>query len=358
MTQTYEEILERMNSSFTELSGFNADSASDIGIRLKVLAGEIFSAYTNVDWLQKQMFPQTATGTQLELHAQQRGLARRAAEKSQGTLTFSRNRAVEYDIDIPVGTVCATPGIDGIRFVTTEAGVLVAGETSTAVPAQAETGGEKSNTSANTITVMITPPPGITLVTNDLPFIGGTDGESDDDLRDRLMESYQNISNGTNAAFYYDFVSEYDEIDSVSVVPREQGAGTVAIYVSSGGSAPSSSLIEQIQKDISNIKEINVDVSISAPEFVTVDVNATVVAKDGYDFSEVQTNCINSLAKYFSDLKIGDPYLLAGAGDALFHTEGVKNYKFSESVSSDIEMTQAQKAIAGTISITEGTGSI
>ena len=51
MSETYESILSRMQGRFQELAGFPADDASDIGIRLKVLAGELFSACPNLDWL-------------------------------------------------------------------------------------------------------------------------------------------------------------------------------------------------------------------------------------------------------------------------------------------------------------------
>ena len=48
--ESYEEILERMKNKFTELSGSNVNDDSDIGIRMKVLAGEIFSLQNNVNW--------------------------------------------------------------------------------------------------------------------------------------------------------------------------------------------------------------------------------------------------------------------------------------------------------------------
>ena len=40
---SYQEILDRMKEKYKELSGYDADGASDIGIRMQVLAGEVFS---------------------------------------------------------------------------------------------------------------------------------------------------------------------------------------------------------------------------------------------------------------------------------------------------------------------------
>ena len=223
MSETYEAILERMENRFQELAGFSPDDASDIGIRLKVLAGEIFSAYTNLSWLQRQVFPQTAQGTYLDYHAQQRGLQRKPALPSQGILQFSRETALPYDAVIPEGTVCAVSGENGVRFVTTRRAVLKAEEFSVSVPAQSEEGGQAMNAAAGAIQVLVTPPPGITAVTNPNGFTGGADGETDDGLRERILESYRSIPNGTNSAFYREFVLQYDEIYSASVVPRARG---------------------------------------------------------------------------------------------------------------------------------------
>ena len=43
MSETYSEILERMQNEFEKNAGYVPDNASDIGIRMKTLAGEIFS---------------------------------------------------------------------------------------------------------------------------------------------------------------------------------------------------------------------------------------------------------------------------------------------------------------------------
>ena len=56
---TYDEILQRMQETFAQQAGFQADDASDIGIRLKVLAGEIYSACSQAEFLKRQAFPQT-----------------------------------------------------------------------------------------------------------------------------------------------------------------------------------------------------------------------------------------------------------------------------------------------------------
>ena len=49
-TDSYESIYERMKAKYEELSGADFDEGSDIAIRLRVLAGEIFNAQSGMEW--------------------------------------------------------------------------------------------------------------------------------------------------------------------------------------------------------------------------------------------------------------------------------------------------------------------
>ena len=55
--QSYGEILNRMTDYYREKTGTEPDRASDIGIRMEILAGEVFKAYSEMNWLKNQMFP-------------------------------------------------------------------------------------------------------------------------------------------------------------------------------------------------------------------------------------------------------------------------------------------------------------
>ena len=85
---TYDEIYNRMKSEFSAKSKYDFDEASDAAIRMRVLAGEIFNAMTNIEWLKNQMFVATASGEYLDYFASQRGLERKQAQKAQGEITF------------------------------------------------------------------------------------------------------------------------------------------------------------------------------------------------------------------------------------------------------------------------------
>lgn len=351
--KTYDEILSSMQEKFIQLSGLEPDDASDIGIRIKVLAGEIFSLLSNIDWLKRQVFPQTAVGEYLDLHAQQRGLERKEAAKSTGTLTFSRTSPLLYDVSIPKGTVCSTSGTDPIRVVTTNKVILYAGEYSVSAPAEAEQGGPSGNLAIDSVSIMVTPPPGISSVTNSTPFTGGSNAETDDELRERLLYSYKNIPNGTNTAFYKNEVSKYSGVNSVSVVPKARGAGTVDIYVDTD-SQDANTLITKIQNDLNSLREINVDVLVQAPSAIQCSVYFNLWVDPAYDFNAVKLACVATVTSYINSLGIGKKFYLSGVGNAIFNVPGVVNYSFITSLCSDKTITNTQIATVGTIGVTEG----
>ena len=116
--KTYEEIYESMKQAYETERGDEVDEASDIAIRLRVLAGEIYNMQTELEWTKRQFFAATATGEYLDYIALQRGLERKPARKAKGALTFSLEEAKNFAVAIPAGTVVATDGEVPVRFVT------------------------------------------------------------------------------------------------------------------------------------------------------------------------------------------------------------------------------------------------
>ena len=124
------------------------------------------------------------------LYTSERGIKRRAAQAASGVLLFSRAKPLWYRAVIDKGTVCAVPGEDGERYVTTEEAILAVGDTSVTVPAKAEKPGKHGNAAVGAVTTLVTVPPGIEQVTNPKAFTGGMDEEGDESLRSRLTQRY------------------------------------------------------------------------------------------------------------------------------------------------------------------------
>ena len=301
--QTYEGILVRMEEAFAEQAGFVPDDASDLGIRLKVLAGEIRNLYAGMEWLQRQAFPQTASGEALEMHAEERGLARREASPSYGTLLFRRTGALNYSLPIPMGTVCASEEDPSVRFVTAEESALPPNETEVAVAAVSEGTGLACNAAANTVTVMVTPPAGIETVSN-TAFSGGMDLETDESLRSRLAERFAAPVNGTNRSFYAAFAESYEGIFSANALIGTD-PGTVNVYVCGKNGEAGAALRQRIQQDLNAVKEANVTVSVQEAGTYAYVLWAEIRPAAGYTFAEARAECEAIVRTYCSELGVG-----------------------------------------------------
>ena len=71
-------------------------------------------------------------------------------------MKFSINEASDSDISIPKGTICATSGVNSIRFITLDDAVISAGNLYAEVTAQSEEAGKASNANSGTVTIMVT----------------------------------------------------------------------------------------------------------------------------------------------------------------------------------------------------------
>lgn len=348
--ETYHEILERMQNAFYEEAGFSADDASDIGIRLKVLAGEIFSLYNGMEWISRQCFAQTAVGESLDLHAGQRGLVRKEAVPAGGALLFSRATGLRYDVQIPKGTVCAAQGDSSTRFVTTEDAVLPSQELSVLVPAEAQQGGKDTNAAAEKITVLVTPPAGIEAVTNPEPFTGGMNAETDEELRKRILDSYAEISNGTNAEFYRKRALQHEGVYSAGVIARENGAGTVSVYLAGQGGPVSTAVAQEVQKELSQLREINVDVTVSPAVKKECTLLLGVTPKPNTSLESAKTVIQDAVKDYFSKLGVGQDVLMVEIGKLLLETGMIYNYKITDS---DKVIADNQIAVLDTVTVME-----
>lgn len=348
LVQPYETVLARMKDKFTQLAGYPPDDASDIGIRMKVLAGEIYSASCAQDWLCRQTFVPYATGKQLEYHAAERGLSRKPAAAASGVLTFSRKTALWYDVKIPAGTLCATSGDGAVQYETGADAVLQLGRTSVDVPASAQAAGTGGNTEAGTVCVMLTVPSEIESVTNAQAFTGGSDAESDEDLRARLLACWQEPANSANAAWYRKAAESCAGVHSAQVVPCADGAGTVTVFLGGDGKAAPDAAVQTLQAVFNEKRELGTAVTVKAAQTVPVDVSFRVSAAKGENFMAASLHSQLAVNDYFRTLNVGDPVVISALTVAIFATGFVSDCVFT-SVGKAVQ--PGQLAVPGNIDV-------
>lgn len=321
---TIDEIYGQMVEAFQKETGVTLAGDGDMAVRLYAVAAQIYALYVQADWVNRQCFPQTAQGEYLDKHAQLRGLVRRAAVAAEGILRFETDQAPSTDLTIPAGTVCMTAGL--VRFETTQEAVLQAGETMVETTAAAVEPGASGNVAAGTIRAMAVAPVGVSRCTNPEGFSGGLDEESDEELRERVLETFQRLPNGANAAFYQQGALSFTGVASAQVIPRSRGVGTVDVVIATEAGLPDEELLSQVRAWFEERREIAVDVAVLAPTVKTVNVTVKVKAREGRDAAAVRQTVKNALSAWFTGARLGKNLLRAQLGGVVYGVEGVENY--------------------------------
>ncbi|MCI2057965.1 MAG: baseplate J/gp47 family protein [Oscillibacter sp.] len=321
--KTVEEIYQELLAAFAERAGWTPGDDCDLSVRLYAAAAQLQALAIQADWVLDQSFPQTASGTYLDNHAELRGLARAPAGKASGTLRFSAPSAPAADLTVEAGTICMTAA--GTRFTTVQSAVLPAGKLSVEAPAAAVEAGSSGNAVAGTVTLLGAYPAGITAVTNPAAFAGGCDDEDDESLRRRILESYRRLPNGANAAWYEQTAMSHSGAATARAIGRARGIGTVDVYVATAAGQPDAALLSAIQSDLAQKREIAVDVQVKAPTLSPVNISAEISLKEGAEFAAAETAIRAALGELFTGKLLGQPVSMAGLNSLIYGIEGVSN---------------------------------
>ncbi len=350
---SYETILTTMKEKFKELSGYEVPDGTDIDIRMKVLAGELFSAESNLDFVKRQMFAQTATGEYLDLHAADRGLSRRPAVKAWGVVSFLVNEAREEPIYIPAGTVVSTSGSNPITFVTNNAVTLVAGGVRVSANCTAQVAGASGNVAPNAINLMVTQIVGIDRVINYGEFNEGKDEETDEELRARVLDSYINVTDGSNTAYYKKIAENIPDVRSAKVVPEARGAGTVDVNVCGFGFEVTSHTLMLVQRALDAAKGINLDVRANAAVAAPVSIGIIVKVEDGYSFNTVKNQVEEAIIDFINTREVGESIVDSQVGRVISEVEGVYRFRWGSAYASNYNITATYFAHPNIIDISE-----
>lgn len=343
--ETYEEIVQNMMNNFKSRAGYSADEASDVGIRIRVFAGEVYNIKVYMEWIKRQAFPQTAQGEYLDYHAQMRGLERKTAEKAVGSLLFALPEVSTVKVEIPAGTIVSTNGEEAISFQTTEYAYIDIGQKTVTVSAEAVEGGVKGNVMPNLISVIVTMTADNLSVTNLTAFTQGTDAEDDETLRNRIINSLKFITNGTNIAYYSALAKTINGVECVNVVPRKAGKGTVYVYISGKSTTLDSETVAKVKSLLSEQREVNVYVTVKPATLLKCTIDVKVTLEDGYDIENVQSEVQAKIEEILAGYNVGQSLEEKVINDVLFHTEGIKDFEISTSGTTGLTPTTSQKIV-------------
>lgn len=325
MNLTYNEILEKMRGGYFDACGERLKENSESEKRLEAVASELYALSCYGDYIFKQAFVQTATGEELDKHAQLRGVKRKSADFSHGEVTFSVLTPADENISIPKGTICSVKNKPYLQFATDEQCVINAGELNATVAVTALSSGGEHNVKPYEISVMVNAPTSVYSVFNSDYLQGGCDTESDASLRRRIINHYAMPANGVNCCSVANALLDYDFVRDCNVfLTQEKGVITVVIKSKTGKLEA-----EEINKILDSVglaelvgASVEIVESKSEDFAITVEANARV----GFDKAKTEQEIKKAVKEICSALKIGEPLFLSDVTRKLMSVNGIGSF--------------------------------
>lgn len=328
------------------------------------MSGAAFLCLLYVDWLSNQLLPDTAESVWLDRHGTlwltnaDGSKGRKLGTYASGVITMTGT----FGTPVPYGTQL-TGGISGILFQTQEVATIGAGPTPISVRAlSVGAAGNLAAGSGMTLAVAIAGVDGqATVVSMD----GGTDPETDDELRARVLERIQNPPMGGDADDYVEWSLAVGGVTRAWSAPNEMGIGTVTVRFmmddlrSTNDGFPLDDDVAAVQAYLDTVRPVCVkDFFVEAPIAYPVDFTiADLEPGDAGTRAAVAVSVANMLHDKAAPgyalngvLQPAQTIYAAWVSDAILNTIGVVSFDLNMA---DVPMPDnGHMAVLGTITYT------
>lgn len=315
--QTYEVIKERILDG--NISNIDKKEGSFTNNMISPIAVEFARTYMEFEHILNILFVTDSYGEYLDKRANEFGIYRKMGTKANGIV---RIYGAE-DIVIPRNATLTTN--TGLIFIVSRQDYIK--EEYVDLVVEASEIGEIYNIDAdelwsttisdgvNTIEV--------NRIENTSKFVGGVEIESDEQLRERILEQARNPATSGNEQDYINWCKEIDGVFNVTVRPLWNGPNTVKLIISDEDKQPlPESIVTKCDEYIQSIRPIGANVTVSNPSIFYVDISITA-------YTSMNTEDIKNQIKYVTveNLKYcTDKIRLNSLGAEYLSIEGMIDY--------------------------------
>lgn len=341
---TLQQLIDRIAADIeARLPGADARTRrSNLAVLARTQAGAIHGLYGYLDFLSRQVMPDTAEAEILDRHASLRGVTRTPSTAATGNITLTGTNGIV----VPTGTELQRS--DGAKYKTTADATIASGTATAAVIASAL--GAAGNAVVGIVLTLTSPIAGIantaTVATGGL--VGGTDQEKDADLLVRLMEKIQAPPHGGAKTDYVGWAKEVSGVTRAWCFPLEGGAGTVTVrFVRDNDPTiiPDAGEIAAVQSHLEEMRPATAAVTAAAPTDVPLNFTITLTPNTVAVQQVVQAELANLI---FREAYPGATLLLSHIREAISIAAGETNHVLT-APAADVVYTASQIGTLGTI---------
>lgn len=345
---TSDELIDRIVAdlgSSLNLSG-PALRRSVIGILARVEAGAAHELHGHLDFIAKQILPDTAESDFLVRHASlYLDPARLPAAFAAGAIVVTGTNGTV----IPQGTTLQRA--DGVTFSTDADGTIALG--SATIDVTADNAGVSGNTDEDIELTFASPVAGADSIAtvDEYGLVGGADVETDDELRVRLIGRLRQPPHGGSSGDYEMWSKEVSGVTRVWIFEEGLGAGTVLVYFvrdnDGDGAAiiPDAGEIADVQAYLDARRPVTAAVTVVAPTADAMAVTVSITPDNASTRAAVEAELADLLAR---DAEPGGTIKLSQILLSIGVADGVTDFDLTSPVA-DVTHAAGHMAIPGTV---------
>lgn len=315
--QTYEiikqRILDNINKDIDKREGsFTNNMISPIAV-------ELAQAYIGLGDILNLLFVTDSYGEYLDKKASEFGVYRKSGIKAKGIVRIYG----PDDTVIPRNATLTTE--NGLTFVVYRQDYIKKDYVDITV--EASNIGEMYNIDKNS-TWKFTITDGENIIEaynieNNSNITGGLEIETDEQLRERILEQARNPATTGNEQDYINWCKEVDGVFNATVRPCWNGPNTVKLIISDEDKQPlPQSVVEKCNEHIQNIRPILADVTVINPSIFNVDISLTIYTTSNTD--NIKEQIKNVTVEHLK--KCNEKIRLNALGAEYLNIDGVVDY--------------------------------
>lgn len=332
MSQTYEEILQGMLNRVSD--DVDKREGSIIYDALAPCAFYLMQQQFLLDNYIDLLFINTAVAEYLDKGAADHGITRKAATAAV--------REVITSSEVEIGTVW---GINQLTYTITEKTSV--NHYKAECTSEGKIGNQYYGELSPVSNIL-----GVTATIGNV-LIEGFDTESDESLRNRIMEKIKRPATSGNAFQYKQWATDVPGVGAAKVFPLANGPGTVkVVIVDSDRTSASTDLVTMVADYINEVRPIGADVSVVSATEKGINVSAGIKLKNGMSLGAIQNQFAEALREYLKENAFDISYVsLAKIGNLLLNTSGVEDFKdlLINGEAGNQELQDVEIAVPGTI---------
>ena len=270
---TLAQVIDRVATDvFSRLLQEDILRRADADVYARVVAGVTHGLYGYLDWISRQVMPDTAESEYLDRWASLWKIPRKPAEFATGSATVTG----QVGAVVLAGTVLQA--LDRVQYEVT-ADVTFVGTTAV-VDLQSVLAAASGNRAAGQAFALVTPVSGVETTATAGAMSGGADVETDDALRARLLARIQTPPHGGSAADYVAWALEVPGVTRAWCYPLEMGVGTVTVRFMRDmdvSPIPDAGAVADVQAHIESVRPVTGHLYVVAPVAEPVNYSIAVV---------------------------------------------------------------------------------